>query len=245
MTEKVRTGSLWNSETEEGWVNLILVNNHTTNNWTINIVKVHCICINYLWRSWFWSFLSLFRTRSSFSLLFPFLTPWPWPFYFLLGFVIPLPVFWITASTSAYFTASWRKFSFPYIFWNLAYTGFVGFWKSLHAIFAAPISGFEALIYLFFLNLLFLVIRMILWVLSPENKILFGTSCTSTCLATLTSKVSPSLVPRYYTDTCFFIFVSVCMLTFFTTIFITNDLIIPPYLLYLLLDWTLNLLSLV
>lgn len=173
------------------------------------------------------------RLRSLFSLswtwsfpIFSLLASWSWPSNFSVTFLMHLFIFWITTHTPTYFASSWWKFSFSDVLRYLTNAWFIWLRKCFHTIFATSISSLKALSKLFGFILLFSIFRMILWIFASEDKILSWASTTSTGLTSLIPEMSSSLVSGYYTYTCFFIFISISMLTFFTTIFISYDPII-------------------
>lgn len=188
-TEKIGTGTLGNAETKKCRVNLILVYYHTTNYRTINIVKVHRICINYLWRSWSWFSLLFTRMGTLITLLLAALTSGSGTTTTTLWFVMmamTLLVFGIAARATTNFTSCWGKFCFSYILRYLANARFTWLWKRFHTIFATSISCFK-FFFFFLFSFLFLFFRMIFRILASENKILFGAAITSTSLTTLIS----------------------------------------------------------
>ena len=223
-TEQIRTWSLRNSETKQSRVNLILVNYHATDYWTIDIMKVHRKSINNLRRTWFWSALFLTRVGTLRMLLPTTLTSGSRSTITTLWFMMMMTflVLWITSNTTTNFAACWWKLCFSYILWNLTDTRFAWLGKSFHTVFTTTISRFKFFLF-FLLGLFFLILRMILWVLTSENKILFWAAITTTSLTPLISKMSSSLISWYNTDTSFLIFVSVCMFTFFAAIFVSDS----------------------
>lgn len=223
-TKQIRTRSLRNSETKQSRVNLILVNYHATNYRTIDIMKVHRKSINNLRRTWFWFALFLTRVGTLRMLLLTTLTSGSRSTSATLWIMMMMTflVLWITSDTTTNFTACWWKLCFSYILWNLTDTRFSWLGKSFHTIFTTTIPRFKFFLF-FFLGLFFLILRMILWVFTSENKILFWAAITTTSLTSLISKMSSSLISGYNTDTSFLIFVSISMFTFFAAIFVSDS----------------------
>ena len=226
-TEQIWTGTLRNSETEQSRVNLILVNYHTANYWTVNIVKVHRKSIDNFRRTGSGSSLLLTRMGTLGMFLLTTLTSGTWTTSFTLWFMVmmTLLILWITAYTTTNFATWWWKLRFSNILRNLTDTWLAWFGKSFHTIFTTTISGFK--LFLFFLFILFfLIFRMVLWIFSSKKKIFFRTAITSTCLASLISKMSSSLISGYNTNTSLLIFVSVSMFAFFTTVFVSDGTLV-------------------
>lgn len=182
-------------------------------------MKVHGKSINYFWRTRLRFTLLLSRMGTFRMLLFTTLTSRSGTTSAALWFVTMFPVLWIAADTTTNFTACWWQFCLSHILRNLANARFTRFRKSFHAIFTATISCLE--LFLFFLfGLFFLILWTILRIFTSEDKIFFRTTTTTTCLTTLISEMSPSLISWHNTNTSFLMSVSVSMFTFFATIFI-------------------------
>lgn len=222
-TKQIWTGTLRNSETEQSRVNLILVNYHTTNYWTVNIVKVHCKSIDNFRRTGSGSSLLLTRMGTLWMLLLTTLTSGTWTTSFTLRFMVMMTFFilWITACASTNLTAWCWKLCFSNILRNLTDTRLAWLRKGFHTIFTTTISGLK-LFWFFLFVLFFLIFRMVLWIFSSKKEIFFRTPITSTCLTSFIPKMSSSLISGYNTNTSFLIFVSVSMFTFFTTIFVSD-----------------------
>ena len=143
LSWNVRICPLRYTKSNQGWINVIFIYDHTSNDWTINVMEIHSNQIDTLWRSRLWSFLSLFWTWS-FS-IFSLFTPWSWSSYFSVTFLMHFFIFWITTHTSTNFTSGWWKFSLSDVLRYLANARFIWFRKCFHTIFAAPVSSLKAL----------------------------------------------------------------------------------------------------
>jgi hypothetical protein len=213
FTNNIIMRSLRNPKSKNGGIDTILINNHSSNNynnipntWFLDIVEIHKNRVDVfarmgLLRVWFYVFFT-FLTTSRFLLLLP-------RCYgsvedtFTISWV--LLIFRVTTKASTNFASSWWQFSISDILWDLAETGFVGFWEGFHTFSTTTISGLEfEVVYGIFVTFVFFLTWFVLGVLSATYEVLFGTTVATAGLAALLADLGAALAFWDYADTGFF-----------------------------------------